>query len=181
MRESGSGKVRGRCDKSHIFSLFCRQIVVNFRPDSLVRPRRRAGVTHNVLAPRSFRSEVFWHGRSGPCCLSFGFTTIPLRIVPSPSFCRARRLGSHRLWYFWAGIVRSARVLLLGLYRALGVVRSAERARASADEGGVCLSALTISFGTVSRERNPQFDHATMSGLGSFQLAEEPSIFPHCS
>src|ERR1035437_3760356 len=40
---------------------------VRFCPDSLASPRCEAGVTHNVLAPRSFRSEVFLHGRSGPC------------------------------------------------------------------------------------------------------------------
>jgi hypothetical protein len=32
--------------------------VVKFRSDSLAWPRRRAGVTHNVFAPRFFRSEV---------------------------------------------------------------------------------------------------------------------------
>src|ERR1039458_10123589 len=51
------------CDQNHISFLAGLKTVVNFRPDGLAWPRRRASVTHNVLAPRSFRSEVFWHGR----------------------------------------------------------------------------------------------------------------------
>jgi hypothetical protein len=50
------------------------KIVVKFCPCILVRPRRRAGVTHNVLAPRSFRSEVPGNGRSGPSSLFLGST-----------------------------------------------------------------------------------------------------------
>jgi hypothetical protein len=62
----------GRSSAIHISLFAGYQIGVKFRPDSLVRPCRRAGVTHNVIAPRSFRSEVFWHGRSGLSSFSGG-------------------------------------------------------------------------------------------------------------
>jgi hypothetical protein len=55
----GLQKLRQNCDLPHILLLSGAQSEVKSASDSLARPRRRAGVTHNVLAPRSFRSEVF--------------------------------------------------------------------------------------------------------------------------
>src|SRR5258708_3877535 len=54
------------CDSEHFSAPVALKTVVKFRPDSPVWPRCRAGVTHNVLAPRSFRSEVFLAWKIGP-------------------------------------------------------------------------------------------------------------------
>jgi hypothetical protein len=46
-------------DSGHIFDIQGRDSGVESRKDSLASPRREAGVTHNVLAPRSFRRRFF--------------------------------------------------------------------------------------------------------------------------
>jgi hypothetical protein len=143
--------------------------VVKFRPDSLVRPRRRAGVTHNVIAPRSFRSEVSWHGRSGPCCL-FRSSAVEFAVVIEQAFCRPRRLGSYRLWRIRVGTLRTPRLLLFGLHRSLARLEQDERAYASAATQNVYLefspARTNVVPATLFRPDGP-FERVTISNLGS--------------
>src|SRR5579863_6809800 len=90
----------------------------------------RAGVTHNVLAPRSFRSEVL-HGRSGPCRL-LRFSTVPSTSYRYTSR-RPRCLGSYCLRHFWISTFWRTGIFLLGFYRSLVGARVVERACASVE------------------------------------------------
>ena len=97
-------------------------------------PHVGAGVTHNQLAPRSFRSEVL-HGRSGPRSFSCERAVLSIHRI-HPAARRPRSLGSHRLRHLWAGIVWSSGLLLFRLHRPLGWLSGDERAGLPADGRG---------------------------------------------
>jgi len=108
----------------------------------------------------------FSYGRSGPCCLSFGFSAVFFPNQARRSSRRPRRLGSHRLWNFRAGSFRGAGLLLLRLHRPLG---NSSRSRVGVRVHGSSRSVSGI-FGSGNFDPpllNRSFERATIIVLSS--------------
>ena len=188
-----SGQARGGCPHMRFSSvrlLSATHISLVIRHKTVVKCGLRksclammpGSVTHNVLAPRSFRSEVL-HGRSGPCRVSFCFSAV---ILPASGHQQALRrpwrVGSHGLRNFRAGSFRRSGLFLFGLHRSLiecPAVTSG-RARPRNDLKVYSTKSLKVCRSGFRKAPSPAalFQRATMSGLRSYCRAKHPA-FPH--
>lgn len=92
-REHASTPASGtRCDSGHIFLHQRRRFGVKSRSDSPVSPRSEVGVTHNVLAPRSFRWRLLaW--KIGPLSSLLLVVTSPLPPLPPSGSMKVAERG----------------------------------------------------------------------------------------
>ena len=131
------------CDASHIFLPRGVKFGVKSDPDSLVSPRCEAGVTHNVLAPRSFRWRLFaW--KIGPLSsLLLLVVTSPLPPLPPSGSMKAAEHGfspvtASAVWRcseFWLTSSRTSSLI--------SSARVGEREYAPAEYGEVYLPCLS--------------------------------------